>query len=303
MLTSEMPTEDSKTDAMGAEGEAGTDVGTNGGSDVKTEAATDGPANASRGESTPAPPERPEGPEGPETPDLAASWGGREIRRAIIALILMVPVPAISVGLAMTVPGIKGEPLGKVFYFAAKIWTCLLPVTWLLLMDRGRLSLSPSRQGGLVVGGVAICAVIMAAYWIYSSIWTIPDTIRTEAIANGIGTPLKYILFVCGLSLTNSLMEEYVWRWFVFRKCEALVGSVGAVFLGAGLFTLHHTVALRAQTDWSMTLLGSAGCFIGGALWSWLYLRYRSIWPGYIAHVFADAAIYIIGWWLIFGQG
>lgn len=244
-------------------------------------------------------------PKRPETPDLVAP-GGREVRRAIIALILMVPVPAISVALAMAVPGIKGEPLGKVFYFGAKIWTLLLPVTWLLVVDRGRLSLSPAKRGGLGVGallGAAIFAVIMLTYWMIGRTWIDPATVRAEAVNNGIGKPLSYVIFVCGLSLTNSLMEEYVWRWFVFRKCEALVGSVGAVFLGAGLFTLHHIVALRAQMGWDAALLGSAGCFFGGVLWSWLYLKYRSIWPGYVAHVFADAAIYIIGWWLIFGQG
>jgi membrane protease YdiL (CAAX protease family) len=48
-------------------------------------------------------------------------------------------------------------------------------------------------------------------------------------------------------------------------------------------------------------LLGSLGVFIGGAVWSWLYLRYRSVWPCYLSHALADAAIFIIGYRLIFG--
>jgi hypothetical protein len=48
-------------------------------------------------------------------------------------------------------------------------------------------------------------------------------------------------------------------------------------------------------------VLGSCGVFLGGAAWSWLYLRYRSIWPGYVSHAIADAAIFIIGYRLIFG--
>ncbi len=50
-------------------------------------------------------------------------------------------------------------------------------------------------------------------------------------------------------------------------------------------------------------ILGSTGCFLGGVIWSGLYLRYRSIWPGYLSHVLADVAIYIIGWHLIFRAG
>ena len=69
-----------------------------------------------------------------------------------------------------------------------------------------------------------------------------------------------------------------------------------------GLFTAHHVVSLRAHAGWDVTALGSTGCFLGGLIWSWLYLRYRSIWPCYISHIFADVAIYIIGWVIIFGQ-
>ena len=67
------------------------------------------------------------------------------------------------------------------------------------------------------------------------------------------------------------------------------------------VFTAHHVIVLVAQFDWPIALLGSLGVFIGGATWSWLYLRYRSIWPGYVSHAIADAAIFIIGYRLIFG--
>ena len=241
-----------------------------------------------------------------EAPQLQKTeWWTGPRRKALMALILLAPVPALSVLFAMVIPGVRGETVGKAIYFVAKVWIIIFPVMWLLIIDRGRLSFSPMKQGGLRLGillGVGIFLAIMLAYWVFGKQWIDPATVRAEAESNGIAKPWIYILFVCGLSLTNSLIEEYVWRWFVFRKSEVLVGSVGAIFLGAGLFTLHHIVALRAQMGWDATLLGSAGCFLGGAIWSWLYLRYRSIWPGYISHIFADAAIYIIGWWLIFGQ-
>jgi membrane protease YdiL (CAAX protease family) len=100
----------------------------------------------------------------------------------------------------------------------------------------------------------------------------------------------------------NSLMEEYVWRWFVFRKFEVLLGGKLAVPATALAFTAHHVIVLAAQFDWPIALLGSCGVFIGGTVWSWLYLRYRSIWPGYVSHAIADAAIFIIGYTLIFNQ-
>ena len=66
-------------------------------------------------------------------------------------------------------------------------------------------------------------------------------------------------------------------------------------------FTAHHVIVLAAQFNWPISVLGSVGVFIGGAAWNWLYLRYRSIWPGYVSHALVDAAIFIIGYRLIFG--
>jgi len=96
------------------------------------------------------------------------------------------------------------------------------------------------------------------------------------------------------------MLEEYFWRWFVFTRCEALMHRYAAVVLSAALFTAHHIVALNVYFDWRVTALGSLGVFIGGATWSWLYLRTRNIYTAYISHVFADIIIFWIGYQLIF---
>ena len=101
--------------------------------------------------------------------------------------------------------------------------------------------------------------------------------------------------------LLNSLLEEYVWRWFVFRKCELLMDRRLAVPFCALPFTVHHTLALTAWVPWQLNLIASLGVFIGGGIWSILYLRYRSIWPPYVCHIFADITIFLIGWELIMG--
>jgi hypothetical protein len=65
-------------------------------------------------------------------------------------------------------------------------------------------------------------------------------------------------------------------------------------------FTLHHVIALGGQFSWAMTLLGSCGVFCGGAIWSWLYLKYRSVWICYVSHAIVDVPIFVVGYWLIF---
>jgi hypothetical protein len=48
--------------------------------------------------------------------------------------------------------------------------------------------------------------------------------------------------------------------------------------------------------------LGSLAVLAAGACWSFLYLRYASIWPGWISHVLADLAVFAIGWHLLFAS-
>ena len=75
-----------------------------------------------------------------------------------------------------------------------------------------------------------------------------------------------------------------------------------AVLLSAVLFTLHHVIALRAQFDWLPAILASLGVLLGGVAWSWCYLRYRSVWPGYLSHLIVDVTLLWIGWQLIFAS-
>ncbi len=152
--------------------------------------------------------------------------------------------------------------------------------------------------------GLVLSLGIYLAYAVLGPHLIDPAQVRGRALQVGIGAPLRFVLFAGYLILVNSLLEEYVWRWFVFRKCEALLprGRGGmAVLLSAVLFTLHHVIALRAQFDWLPAILASLGVFLGGVAWSWCYLKYRSVWPGYLSHLIVDVTLLWIGWQLIFG--
>jgi len=224
-----------------------------------------------------------------------------------LALTLLVPAPSIGVALAMAVPATTGTHIGSAAYAFAKVWLAAFPLFWLLVIEKGRISFSPAKRGGVWVGaalGLVISALILGAYVLLGDSIIDPETVRAKAAENQLNTLTRFILVALYLTFINALLEEYVWRWFVFRQCEKAMGERArwfAVLLSALLFTVHHVIALMVQFDWTMTVLGSLGVFIGGATWSWCYLKYRSIWPGYISHLIVDAAIFVIAWKLIFG--
>ena len=219
---------------------------------------------------------------------------------AVLALLLLVPVPSLAVALALVEqPGLMGRAL----FVTAKLWILLLPLGWHLLVDRGRPSWSPPRRGGLLVGaglGVASVAAIAAVFWLLGGRID-PTALAATAELMGIATPPLYLAGAAYWVLVNSVLEEYVWRWFVYAQLERLLPPAAAVLGSALAFTAHHVVALQVYLPWGLTLLASGGVFIGGAAWSWCYRRYRSIWPGWVAHALADIAVFAVGWRLIFG--
>jgi membrane protease YdiL (CAAX protease family) len=198
-------------------------------------------------------------------------------------------------------------PIGTAAWSLAKVWLLAFPLGWWFLVEKGRVSFSPPRDGGLLVGlasGVLIAAAIWGAYVLAGVSAADAQHVRDLAAKNGLTNPSLYIAGTLYWCLINSLLEEYVWRWFVYRQCETLLPRGAAwlaILFSALFFTLHHIIALAAQFSLGITIAGSLGVFVGGVVWSALYRRYRSIWPGYLSHVFADAPIFVIGWRLIFG--
>ncbi|HOW68369.1 MAG TPA: type II CAAX endopeptidase family protein [Candidatus Paceibacterota bacterium] len=223
-------------------------------------------------------------------------------KHTLAALLLLVPAPSLGTAAAMFWwPELLA---GKIIFLASKIWLVLLPVIWLRFVDREPLSWSPPRRGGFGLGialGLLITLSIFAAYAIAQHYGAIdPKMVAERAARTGLNRPGIYFAGAFYWITVNSLIEEYVWRWFVFRKCEVLLGGKAAVIAAGLAFTAHHVIALSAQFNAPITLLASLGVFIGGATWSGLYQRYRSIWPGYVSHAIVDMPIFVIGYWLIF---
>ena len=225
-----------------------------------------------------------------------------ERQNSLLSLLLL--VPAASIGIAMTVYIAPGT-WGPILLFLSKVWLLALPLAWFLWVDAGKLSISLPKQRELLAGfvlGFLMFAIILGAYWLFGQQWIDVADVRVKAQEVGISSGQIYLAGAMYWSFVNSAIEEYIWRWFVYRKCEKLIPPIPAVLLCALLFTLHHIIALAAYTaEWRSVMLGSLGVFIAGAVWSWCYLTFRSIWAGYISHILADLAIAIVGWQLLFG--
>jgi membrane protease YdiL (CAAX protease family) len=230
--------------------------------------------------------------------DLAVST---QRRRAILALGLLVPAPSLGTLTAMVL--VPGSPIGSAIFIACKIWLFALPAVWHLWIDRKPVSLSPAKNGGFMMGaitGIAISVAIVSAYSLFGTALLDVTVLRDKVEAMGLANPVYFALGAAYWILINSVLEEYVWRWFCVTKARQLMPKSAAVLVAALFFTLHHIIALSTYFGPVGVAICSAGVFVGGALWGWMYLRYRSIWPPYLSHAIVDVAVFGIGAWVLF---
>ena len=147
-------------------------------------------------------------------PDAAALAGANPQEKGgkhdWMALLLLVPAPTLGTAASLLIwpEGVWGKGL----FLAAKLWIVLLPLVWVLLVDRKPISWSPPRQGGFGMAtllGLTIAAVILCTYAVGLKIGLVtPEIISARAAQTG----LNRLAFFLGGALywvtLNSLMEE-----------------------------------------------------------------------------------------------
>lgn len=221
-------------------------------------------------------------------------------QNAQLALILL--VPASSIGVAMSLFIAPGT-IGTIVSVLCGFWLLVLPIAWSVLGDRYQLHLSQPKYQELLVGtvlGLLMFGIILGIYGLFGQQWIDAADAKSKVQQMGLSNPMILLIVQAYFVLINSFIEEFIWRWFVYKKCEILIPGKAAIFLSALFFTLHHIIVLAAYTDWRGVILGSLAVFVAGAIWSWCYLAYRSLWASYISHAIADLALSIIAWQTLF---
>jgi hypothetical protein len=222
-------------------------------------------------------------------------------RRAALALLLLVPVP--SLGIACEMLWFPGT-LGLSLLGATKVWIFAFPMLWTALVERRPLGVGPPTKSGLQIGlatGLAGAVLVALVYHFVLRERIDPTLVREMARENHLLTPLSFggvAVYTCTL---NSLLEEYVWRWFVLGQLERLLSRRAAVVASALAFTAHHTLLLATQFDAELAVIGSIAVFVAGVTWSAIYARTRSIHGAWLSHALIDVAVFWAGWRILFG--
>jgi membrane protease YdiL (CAAX protease family) len=229
-----------------------------------------------------------------------------------VALLFAMTFPTLAawsyfLGLAQT--GGQANVQQQAAYVAGKIIQFSFPLLFLALIERRRPVLTRPHFDGLIPGLVFALVVAALIFGIYfgvlrgsSLLAQTPARIRHKLQEVDMATPARYVLLAAFLVAAHSLLEEYYWRWFVFGRLRQLTSRMPAIVLSSLAFMAHHVILLYVFLPGKFlvaALPGSLAVAVGGAVWAWLYERSGSLWSPWISHLLIDAAIFVIGWDLL----
>jgi len=243
-----------------------------------------------------------EGPRGVKQPtfDFRLSTFDLQPRRFVV--VLVVAMLGHAVAAVFYAHLVERESLRSLVYFGSKIVVNAIPLVWVFVVARQPLRWPVVTWRGVVMGlvtGLVMGGGIVALYHAVFSGRIAVDALLAKAGAYGAVN--HFFLFAAFLCVGNSAMEEYYWRWFVYRGMREFMPPGPAVVISALGFTLHHVVVLSAYfPSVGMVLLLNVGVFVGGCVWAILYERFRGIAGPWISHALVDAAIMVVAYDLLF---
>ncbi len=232
-----------------------------------------------------------------------------------LAVLFAAALPTLMIWLLFVVLGRDDAPgfLRLIVDAVWKVTTVAFPLLFVLYWERRRPRLSWPRRDGLVLGlgfGLAVAAGIFSLYfgWLRSSRLLGSAPAAAIAVLHNFGADQLpgFLLVASFITVGNSLLEEYYFRWFIFGRLRAFLSPAPAIVASALVFMAHHIILLSVYLPghfWSLTVPLALCIAVGGGMWSWLYARTGSLYAPWLSHAVIDAAIAVVGWDLMHRVG
>jgi hypothetical protein len=163
----------------------------------------------------------------------------------------------------------------------------LLAVFWRHYEELRRAALGRTVALVAVVAG----AVVLVLWISLDAPWMIVGSASgyDPKVGNAIDWPLALVR-IAGAALVVPVMEELFWRSFLMRWIEAAeFQSVDPAQLGVKSFVI--TIFLFGF-EHNLWLAG----MVAGAVYAWLYKRYRTLWAPIVAHAVTNG---LLGAWVV----
>lgn len=185
-------------------------------------------------------------------------------------------------------------------YYATKLLLVVWPLAWLGLV---RKEFKKWRGNKGVWLGVLLAILMAGAMFTvlpFIDLEPLALVAQEKAAAFSLHSKTLFVIFAVFFSALHSLLEEYYWRWFVFRGLMLRMNWVPAALLGSLAFAGHHYLVLSQFFSLPLTLAFGTLVGVAGFIWCTAYYKTRSLLPSYLSHIAVDAVIMAVGYAILF---
>jgi membrane protease YdiL (CAAX protease family) len=195
-------------------------------------------------------------------------------------------------------------------YSTSKFIQFSLPLFVLFFFSKENFRWEPLGSNKFFLGnfiGILFFVILLLTYWGLKDFSFVKEAallIFEKLSALGVHRPLQFFIFSIFISVFHAFLEEYYWRWYVYRELRRSLSALGASFFSSVAFTSHHVVVISAYIPESVWKWGifvfPAYVFMAGFVWAFMYERTNSLALVWISHIWADIAIMGIAAMMVF---
>lgn len=191
----------------------------------------------------------------------------------------------------------------NILYGVTKVLVFVWTFAWLIFYRRlpwfgAMRNVKKSLLLGLSTG-VGISLLSLGVYFFFRSFF---DAFAPAMYEKVLQMKIKnyYLLFALVISIFHTLLEEFYWRFFVFKGLMLRMSVMGIAVISSIGFSLHHFVVLSQYFPWNLAIVFGAAVGIGGLMWCWIYAKTNSFLGSWLSHFFVDAGIFWLGYLMMF---
>lgn len=213
--------------------------------------------------------------------------------------------PSLLTAIYFVVLGGKASSVQQFVFGVGKLIQFGFPVAWVFFALTEKPRWSRPNAVGLMWGGgfgvIVLAAMVLLYHFAFKPLGvfdTAGEAIRGKVAGFGIQTVGQYAVLAVFYCFCHSLLEEYYWRWFVFRRLANYTAMIPAAAISGLAFGSHHVIVLATFFGWSSPwpYLFSLGVAIGGTVWAVIYAKSGSLFGPWLSHGLIDAGIFIVGY-------
>jgi membrane protease YdiL (CAAX protease family) len=199
-------------------------------------------------------------------------------------------------------PVLSGFLVAAVFWFLIfSPWTAGALNFWLLMTVAGGMlalgalwigrSDSPvlyAFQRKWIWVGLASAVVLYLVFFLGDKITTWMFDFAAPEITNIYGTKSQASPLLIGslLLLWIGPAEEIFWRGFAQHRLQVKFGPWKGYLLATAVYALVHI--------WAFNVMLFTAALVCGMFWGWMFMKFKSVWPGLISHAVWDLTIFVL---------